>query len=168
MSSSKSWLPPESIFYLIYYCIIESFQSSPDFHHIQECTSHTPYDTLLVYNLGASASLTPFKSDFFDCVKCSIPVRNISKVDELIGIGTTFHKFVDTKGQFVYLPQVADDFLSSEVHLFSPQVFHQNCGGKGIIFGDLADIHLTNQNCIDITIDIFESNVPMGQNFNVY
>ncbi len=56
------------------------FQSLPNFHHILECTSHTPGDTLLVNDLGASAGLTPFKSDFFDYVKCSIPVQDISKV----------------------------------------------------------------------------------------
>ena len=112
------------------------FQSSPNFHCILECTSHTPDDTLLVYDLGASAGLTLFKSDFFDYVKCSIPVQDISKVNEVIGIGTTIHKFVDTKGRFVYLPQVACHLPSSEVCLFSPQVFHQSCGGKNIIFGD--------------------------------
>ncbi len=83
------------------------FQSSPDFHLILECTSRTPDDTLLVYDIGASTGLTPFKSDFFDYVKCSIPVQDITKVNEVIGIRTTLHKFVDTKGHFVYLPQVA-------------------------------------------------------------
>ncbi len=140
------------------------FQSSPDFHRILECTSHTPDDTLLVYDLGASAGLTPFKSDFFDYVKCSIPVRDISKVNEVIGIGTTIHKFVDTKGRFVYLPQVAYHLPSSEVCLFSPQVFHQSCGGKSIIFGDRVEIHLTNRNQINIPIDVFESNVPIVRN----
>ncbi len=92
-----------------------------------------PDDTLLVYALGASAGLTPFKSEFFDYVKCSIPVRDISKVNEVIGVATTIHKFVDTKGQLVYLPQVAYHLPSSEVRLFRPQVFHQSCGGKSII-----------------------------------
>ncbi len=73
------------------------FQSSPNFHRILECISYTPDDTLLVYDLGASAGLTPFKSYFFDYVKCSIPVQDISKVNEVIGIGTTIHKFVNTK-----------------------------------------------------------------------
>ncbi len=67
------------------------FQSSLDFHCILECTSHTLDEFLLVYNLGASASLTLFKSVFFDYVKRSIPVN------EEIGIGITIHKFVDTK-----------------------------------------------------------------------
>ncbi len=106
------------------------FRSSTNFHRILECTSHTLDDTLLVYDLGASAGLTPFKSAFFDYVKCSIPVQDISKINEVIGIGSIIHKFVKTKGPFVYLPQVACYLPSSE----SPQVFHQSCGGKSIIF----------------------------------
>ncbi len=53
----------------------------------------------------------------------SISYHDISKVNEEIGIGTTIYKFDDTKRQFVYLPQVDYHLLSSEVHLFSPQVF---------------------------------------------
>ncbi len=90
-------------------------------------------DTLLVYDLGASAGITPFKSNLFDYVKYSIPVQDIPKVNEIIGIGTTIHKFVDTKVQIVYLPQVACHLPSSEVHLVTPQVFHQSCRGNSII-----------------------------------
>ncbi len=82
----------------------------------------------------------------------------------MIGIGTTIDKFVATKGQFVYLPQIAYHLLSSEVCLFSPQVYYQNCGGKSIIFGDQVEIHLTNWNHIDIPIYVFESNIPIIQN----
>ncbi len=53
---------------------------------------------------------------------------------------------------------------SSKVCLFSPQVFHQSCGGKSIIIGDPVEIHLTNWNQIDIPIDVFESNVPIVRN----
>ncbi len=111
------------------------FWSSPHFHCILEYTSHSLDDTILVYDLGASAGLILFKPGFFNYVKCSIPVCDISKVNEVIGIGTTIHKFVNTKGQFVYLPQVAYHFPSSKVCLFSPEVFHENCGRKSIIFG---------------------------------
>ncbi len=140
------------------------FQSSPQLHHILEYTSHTQDDTILVYDLCSSAGLTPFSSDFFNYVKCSIPFHDISQVNEVIGIGTTIHKFVDTKGQFVLLPQMAYHLPSTEVCLFSPQVLHQICGGKSLILGDRVEIHLTIWNHIDITIDIFESNVPIGQN----
>ncbi len=36
------------------------YQILPTFHCILECTSRTPDNTLLDYNLGASAELTPF------------------------------------------------------------------------------------------------------------
>ena len=39
-----------------------------------------------------------FQSDFIDCVACTIPVRDGTKVNTVIGIGTTLHKFTDTKG----------------------------------------------------------------------
>ncbi len=110
--------------------------------------------------------LNLFKSDFLDYVKCSIPVGNISKVNEVIGIDRSIHKFVDTKEQFVYFPQEAYHLSSSKVCPFSPQVFHQNDGGKNIIFGDWVEIHLTN-----ITILIFLlmsfSFSPMYQLFEI-
>ncbi len=119
---------------------------------------------IFVYDLGASAGYTLSKCYWFDYVICSFPVNNISKDNEVIGIGTTIHKFVDTKGLFVYLPQVAYHLPLSKFCLCNPQVFHQNCGGKIIIFGYQVKIHLTNQNNIDIPIDSFESNVPIVQN----
>ncbi len=66
--------------------------------------------------------------------------------------------------QLVYLPQVVYHIPSSKVHLFSPQVSHQSCKGKNIIFGFQIKIHLSNQIQTDITIDIIESNVPFVQN----
>ncbi len=30
-----------------------------------------------------------------------------------------------------------------------------------MIFGDQDEIHLTNQNCINISVDVFKSNVPI-------
>ncbi len=67
---------------------------SSSYHRIY---SHTSDNTLLVYILGASAGITPIKFDFFDYVKYSIPVHDFSNVNEVIGIGTTIHNFVDTK-----------------------------------------------------------------------
>ncbi len=59
---------------------------------------------------------------------------------------------------------MAHHLPSSEVCLFSPQVFHPSCGRKSFIFGDQVEIHLTNWNQIDIPIDIFESSVPFVRN----
>ncbi len=100
------------------------FQRSPQLHCILQCTPQNPDDILLVYDPGVSAGLTPFKSDFFDYVKCSIPVHDVLKDNKVIGIRTTIYKFVDTKGQTLYLQQVAYHLPSSDIELFSPQVFH--------------------------------------------
>ncbi len=53
---------------------------------------------------------------------------------------------------------------TSEVWLFSPQVFHQNCRGKSIIFGYWVEIYLNNWNKVDIPVDDFEPNVQIIRN----
>ncbi len=95
------------------------FHSSPNLFCILKCNLYTLYDTLFDYNLGVLAGLTLFKYVFFDFVKCSILVHDISKINEVIGIGPTIHKFLDTKGRFVCLPQAAFQLSSSKVGLLS-------------------------------------------------
>ncbi len=73
--------------------------------------------------------LTPFCSDFIDFVECDIPVRDVTKVNKVIGIGTTLHRFTDTNGNPVYLPCVSYHLPETDVRLFSPQIYHQNHGG---------------------------------------
>ena len=53
-----------------------------------------------------------------------IDVRDVTKVNKVIGIGTTLHKFVDGAGNDVYLPGVSYHLPSTDVRLFSPQVYH--------------------------------------------
>ncbi len=65
------------------------------------------------------------------------------KVNKVIDIGTIIHKLVDTKGQHIYLPYLAYHPPSSEVCLYSPHAFHQNCGRKSIIFGDPVEVKQT-------------------------
>jgi hypothetical protein len=50
---------------------------------------------ILIWDTGASAGLRPFWSDFIDYVKCEIDVRDVTKVNMVVGIGTLLHKFVD-------------------------------------------------------------------------
>ncbi len=50
--------------------------------------------------------------------------------------GKYYPRVCCTKRQFAYLFQVAYHLPSFKVCLFSPQVFHKNCGGIIIIFGD--------------------------------
>ena len=53
---------------------------------------------MLVWDTGASYGLTLFKSDFIDYVKCDIPVKYVNKVNRVIGIGKTLHKFIESNG----------------------------------------------------------------------
>ena len=59
---------------------------------------------MLIWDTGASFGLTPFKSDFIGYVKCNNPLKDDTKDNTVIGIGTTIHKFVDANGKDVFLP----------------------------------------------------------------
>jgi hypothetical protein len=76
---------------------------------------------MLIWDMGASFGLTPFQSDFIDYVVCTIPVWDITKVNNVIGIGTTL---TDTKGLPVYLPCVSYHLPQMDVHLFSLHTYH--------------------------------------------
>ena len=88
----------------------EMHQSAPD--------RFDPKTLILIWDTGASAGLTPFCSDFIDFVECEIDVRDITKVNKAVGIGTTLHRFVDTSGNDVYLPCVSYHLPSTDVQLF--------------------------------------------------
>ncbi len=49
--------------------------------------------TLLIWDTGATHGLTPFLKDFIHYHPCDIPVKDISKVNRVIGVGTVMHKF---------------------------------------------------------------------------
>ncbi len=87
-----------------------------------------PKITMLIWDTGASFGLTPFWSDFIDYVKCKISVQDVTKVNKVIHIGTTLHKFTAVKALPVYLPCVLYHLPKTDVHLFSPQMFHQMHG----------------------------------------
>ncbi len=58
-----------------------------------------PKSLILIWDTGALYGLTPFRSDFIDYVKCEIPVRDVTKVNAVVGIGTALHKEI----QYIYL-----------------------------------------------------------------
>ena len=88
-------------------------------HSASDCLD--PKTLMLIWDTGASAGLTPFHSNFIDYVKCEIDVRDISNVNKVIGIGTMLHRFVDTKGNDVYLPCVSYHLPSTDVRFFLPR-----------------------------------------------
>ena len=60
---------------------------------LNTCCKKDPKTMILIWDTGASFGLTPFRSDFIDYVKCDIPIRDVTKVNRVIGIGTTLNKF---------------------------------------------------------------------------
>ncbi len=54
----------------------------------QSAPDHLNHKTLiLIWDTRASAGLMPFQSDFIDYVECEIDVRDITKVNKVVGIG---------------------------------------------------------------------------------
>ncbi len=78
----------------------------------------------------------PFQSDLIDYVKCEIDVCNITKVNKVVGIGTMLHKFVSNNGNHVYLSCVSYHLPTTDVLLFSPQIYHQLHGGHSVVNGN--------------------------------
>jgi hypothetical protein len=85
-----------------------------------------PKTLILIWDTGGSAGLTPFCSDFIDYAECDIEICDVTKVNKVIGVGTTLHKFINVAGNNIYLPCVSYHLPSTDIRLFSPQVYHQN------------------------------------------
>ena len=109
--------------------------------------------------MGASYGLTPFRSDFIDYVKCQIRVRDFTKVNTVVGIGTTLHKFTDINGNPVYLPCVYH-LPETDVCLFSPQTYHQMHDGYSEVHSDCIRM-LLKTSTIEIQIVREEHNLPV-------
>jgi hypothetical protein len=88
--------------------------------------------------MSASYGLTPFCSDFIDYMECDIPVQYDTKSNNVIGIGTTLPKFTDTDGKPVFLPCISYHLPQTDVHLFSPQTYHQMDSGYSEVYAHKA------------------------------
>jgi hypothetical protein len=109
--------------------------------------------------------LTPFRSDFIDYVEYEIDVRDITKVNKVVGIGTTLHKFLDNNGNHVYLPCVSYHLPTTDVRLFSPQIYHQLHGGHSVVNGDEVVMKFRKDGAlISIPIDRNTTNLPVVHN----
>jgi hypothetical protein len=129
-----------------------------DVHHAG-CT-RDPKTMVLIWDTGASAGHTPFRSDFIDYVEVDFEIRDITKANKVAGIGTTLHKFVDDKGGVIYLPMVAYHLPNTDVRLFSPQVYHQLHGGHSTVDGDNVKMTPSRGSTITIPIENGFSNLP--------
>ena len=62
-------------------------------------------DTVLIWGTGASFGLTPFWSNFIDCVECNNKVKDVTKVSKVVGISTTLNKFKGKHGQMLLITE---------------------------------------------------------------
>ena len=126
--------------------------------------------TPLVYDTGASYGLTPYRADFIDYHPCELSVKDISKVNRVIGIGTVMYKFTATNGDLLYLPGLAYHLETADIRLFSPQTYHQLYGGYSELDGNRVIMHLKKQcdyqirHDIEIPIKLNGTNLPMIHN----
>jgi hypothetical protein len=119
-----------------------------------------PHTLILIWDTGALFGLTPFRSDFIDYVECDILVQDVTKVNKVIGIRTTIHKFTDTNGNPVFLPCVSYHLPQTDVCLFFPQTYHQMHGGYSEVYGQSIQMKLrTSSIHIDIIQD--QANLPV-------
>ena len=117
-------------------------------------------NTPLVWDSGASLGLTPYRADFFDYVKVDIAVKDVTKMNKVIGIGTVIFKFSNDKGEDVFLPCIAYHFPTSDIRLFSPQTYHQMHDGHSTLNKDEVLMELEDHRIV-IPVDKGPSNLPM-------
>ena len=120
-------------------------------------------NTPLVWDTGASLGLTPYRADFFDYVEVSIPVRDVTKTNYVVGIGTVVYRFQNDRGDDVFLPCIAYHLPTADIRLFSPQSYHQMHGQHSTVSGNQIVMHLKDHNIV-IPIDSGPSNLPMVWN----
>jgi hypothetical protein len=93
-------------------------------------------------------------------VACTIPVQDVSKVNNVISIGTTLHKFTDTKGTFSLSSLCFISLPQTDVRLFSPHTYNQMHGGYSKVYGDCIKM-LLNTSVIQIQIAREEHYLPI-------
>ena len=70
---------------------------------------------MLVWYIVNSYELIPFRSDFIDFVKCDIPFKEVTKVNTVIKIITTLHKFIESNGQDILLPYISYHLTQTDI-----------------------------------------------------
>ena len=91
-------------------------------------------------------------------------MRDVTKVNTVVGIGTTLHKFTDINGNPAYLPCVSYHLPETDVRLFSPQTYHQMHGGYSEVHSDCIRM-LLKTSTIKIQIVREEHNLPVVFDF---
>ena len=118
---------------------------------------------MLVWYTGDSYGLTLLRSDFLDYVECGIPVNDVNKVNRVIGIGITLHKFIERNGQDILLPCISYHRTKTDIRILSPQTYHQIQGGHSVVQGNKVTMHLKFHR-IDIPVDLGRTNLLVVHN----
>ena len=100
-----------------------------------------PKSLIIIWDTGALFGMTPFWSDFIDYVEADKAVKDVTKINNVIGIGTTLHKFKKYKGKEVFLPCVSYHLPTTYVRLFSTQKYYQMNGGNSYLCGDCVEMN---------------------------
>ncbi len=146
----------------------QSQQAIKRFHAIRAtletgCDPNAPdsFDKMmLAWDTGASFGLTPFRRDFIDYVEVELPVKDVTKVNKVIGVGTAIFKFKNASGHDIFLPCIAYHLPTADIRLFSPQTYHQTHGGRSEIDADQVIMKL-RQETIIIPIERGGCNLPI-------
>ena len=122
-----------------------------------------PKDLIFIWGTGASFGITSFRSDFIDYVEADIPVKDDTKINWVIGVGTTIHKFQNNQGKDVFLTFFSYHLPTTDVSLFYPQTYHQINGRHSRLIGDSVEIYCKG-NIIVMTIRCVQANLPIFYN----
>ena len=69
----------------------------------------------MIWYTGDSYGLTPFRSDFIDYVKFNIVLKEGTKIDRVIFIGTTIHTVINSDKKEVFVTCVSYHITPTDV-----------------------------------------------------
>ena len=117
---------------------------------------HSYNDTMCVFDTGASIGLTPYRADFIDYLPLDdATIKDISKVNKVLGIGTVMWKLKSRRGDEVFIPCVAYHMPECDIRLMSPQCYFQSHGGHADVTEHMVTMYLpgADKHVIEIPID---------------
>ena len=107
--------------------------------------------TLLVWDTGVSHGIMLFQANFINSMETDIPFKNVIKVNQVIGIGTTLSKVMGTIGEEIILPCIYYHLPSLDVHLFIFQMYQQMHGWLSTV----------KRNTVNMTILLCQVQMPI-------
>ena len=96
-------------------------------------------------------------------MECNIPVKDMLKLNRVIGTGTPLHKFIEINRRYIFLPCIYYQFTQTDVCLLSPHNHHQMHGSHSVVHGNQLTIHFPFHEG-DIPVDLVRTNLPVVHN----